>query len=258
MRLDKLFSTLGPVIAMAMASGVSGCDGSKFTFAGKEGVPLSELDLSAATPTKINLAGPDVVRIAEGADFAIALEGDSDAKERMRFLLEDGTLSILRDHANWGAGDGKVATVSITMPPPRKLVLAGSGEIHSDTLASDAEIVFAGSGKVFTPAVKVASLDVNLAGSGSYRASGNAERLELSIAGSGDANMEDLNVERAKIKLAGAGDAVLASDGAVDVRIMGSGNVTVRGSARCTLKSFGSGAVNCERGTTATDRDAFG
>ena len=42
MRLDKLFSTLGPVIAMAMASGVSGCDGSNFTFNGKEGVPLSD------------------------------------------------------------------------------------------------------------------------------------------------------------------------------------------------------------------------
>lgn len=258
MRLDKLFSTLGPVIAMAMASGVSGCDGSNFTFNGKEGVPLSELDLSGAAPEKINLAGPDIVRIAEGKDFTIALEGDSDAKERMRFLLEDGTLSIMRDHAGWGQHDGKVATVSITMPMPKKLVLAGSGEIHSDTLADDAEIVVAGSGKVSTPGVKVASLDVNLAGSGNYAASGSAERLELSVAGSGDAKMEGLKVVRAKIKIAGSGNAALASDGQVDARIMGSGNVTVRGNAKCTLKSLGSGTLNCEPGGATVDQDAAG
>jgi hypothetical protein len=36
----------------------------------------------------------------------------------------------------------------------------------------------------------------------------------------------------------------------VSANIMGSGNVTVRGSARCTVESFGSGTLTCERGTT--------
>jgi hypothetical protein len=248
MRFDKFIKTVAPVIAMAVATGMagSGCDKPNFRFNGKEGSPLDELDLSGDVPDAIDLVGPDIVRISEGADFTIALEGDDEAKARMRFLFEDGTLTIMRDRENWGDEDEARATVSITMPPPEKLVVAGSGEIHSDTLARDANISIAGSGRVSTPAIEVDRLDVNLAGSGRYSAGGRAERLELNVAGSGNAKMGKLKVERAKVKIAGSGNASFASDGKVDARIMGSGNITVRGNPRCSLKSFGSGTLNCE------------
>jgi hypothetical protein len=255
MRFDKFFGTLGPVIAMAVANGVSGCDGPNFDFGGKEGEPLDELDLSGAAPDTVSVIGPDIVRITEGAEFSIAVEGEDLAKERMRFLLDDGTISVMRDRETWCDKDDKLATVSITMPPPEKLVMAGSGEIHSDTLADSVEIVIAGSGRISTPEVDVASLDVNLAGSGHYRASGRADRLDLNVAGSGNAKMENLKVDRAKVKIAGSGNATFSSDGKVDVRIMGSGNVTVRGNPKCTLKSFGSGTLNCEPGGATVDPD---
>ena len=251
MRFDKFFSALGPVIAMAVASGVSGCDGNHFSFNGKEGQPLADLDLSDAAPETISLVGPDIVRISAGPDFAIAVEGETEAKERMRFLLGDGTLSIMRDHDSWSDKDGKVATVSITMPPPDKLVLAGSGEIRRDALARSAEIVIAGSGKVSTPAVEAEALDVNLAGSGNYSAGGSAGRLELNVAGSGNAKLAGLKIERAKVKIAGSGNAAFASVGFVVVWFLGLGNVTVIGNAKCTLKSFGSGTLNCEPGGAA-------
>ena len=179
MRFDKFFKTVAPVIAMAVAGGMAGCDeeGPRFRFSGKEGVPLSELDLSGDAPDTVNLAGPDIVRISEGEEFTIALEGSDEAKERMRFQLDDGTLSIMREGRNfgenWKDSDDR-ATVSITMPAPEKLVLAGSGKIHSTTLAEDAEIVVAGSGRISTTEIEVKRLDVNLAGSGQYRASGKA------------------------------------------------------------------------------------
>lgn len=259
MRFDQFFKTVGPVIAMAMASGTSGCDGPKFRFNGKEGVPLAELDLSGDSPDAINLVGPDIVRISEGEEFAIALEGTDEARERMRFLLDDGMLSILREDRNfgesWQDSDDR-ATVSITMPAPKRLVLAGSGKIHSTALAEDAEIVIAGSGRISTPGIDVDQLDVNLAGSGHYKASGSATRLDLSLAGSGNAKLDNLEVKRARIKIAGSGNATFSSDGKVDARIMGSGNVTVRGNPKCTLKSFGSGTLNCEpRGATVDQED---
>jgi hypothetical protein len=254
MRFDNFFKTVAPMVAMAVASGMAGCDKPGFRFQGKEGETLDELDLSGDVPDSINLVGPDIVRVSEGADFTIALEGDDEAKERMRFLFEDGTLTIMRDRENWGDEDDMQATVSITMPPPEKLVVAGSGEINSGTLASEANISIAGSGRISTPSIDVDRLDVNLAGSGQYRAEGRAERLDLNVAGSGNAKMAKLKVERAKLKIAGSGNAIFASDGKVDARIMGSGNVTVRGNAKCSLKSFGSGALNCEP-ADATDED---
>lgn len=255
MRFDKFFSTLGPVIAMAVANGVSGCDGPNFSFGGKEGVPLSDLDLSGDPPDTITLAGPDVVRISAGPEFTIAVEGEPAAKERMRFRMEDGTLSIMRGDKSWVDSPKDQATVSITMPPPEKLVIAGAGEIHSDTLASGAEIVIAGAGTISTPRLDLESLDVNLAGAGRYLASGKVERLDLNIAGAGNVKLAGLQAERAKVKIAGAGNAVFASDGRVDVRIMGAGNVTVRGNAKCSLKSFGSGTLHCVPGGPTADDD---
>jgi hypothetical protein len=253
MRFDKFLKDVAPAIAMAMAAAsTAGCDG-KFSFNGKQGVPLSELDLSGGAPDTITLAGPDIVRISEGPDFTIAVEGEAEAKERMRFLLEDGTLSIMRGDQSWVDSPRDQATISITMPPPRKLVIAGAGEMHSDILARKAAIVIAGAGTISTPNVAVDSLDVNLAGSGRYRASGYTEELDLNLAGSGRVKLGELKAGRAKVKLAGSGNATFASDGDVDVVIVGSGNVTVRGSATCKVKSLGSGTLTCERGATVVD-----
>ena len=254
MQFDKLFRTLGPVMAMAMAAGVSGCGNAKFHMGDKQGVALADLDLSGDAPDSINLVGPDIVRITEGADFTIALEGDDEARDRVRFLLEDDTLSILRDGEDWSRGNQ--ATVTVTMPAPRHLVLAGSGKIFSDALAAKAEVTIAGSGKVETPSIAVESLEVNVMGSGRYRAGGTAGRLDLSIAGSGEADMAGLKVGKADISIAGSGDTTFASDGKVDAKIMGSGNITVRGSARCKVKSFGSGSLTCERGETVENEEA--
>lgn len=248
MRFDKFFRTMGPIAAMAMATGAAGCDNPKFRMHGKQGVPLSELDLSGGAPDSVNLLGPDTIRIIAGEDFAIALDGDDETKDGVRFILEDGTLSVLRE-GGFRNSNGR-ATITVTMPAPRHLVLAGSGTIYADALARRAEVTIAGSGKVETMALEVETLDVNIAGSGRCRASGSAAKLDLSIAGSGDADLAGLKVGNAEVSIAGSGDTVFASDGQVDLRIMGSGNITVRGDARCKVKSFGSGTLTCERGET--------
>ena len=131
MRFDKFLKNVAPAIAMAIAAaGTAGCD-SKFTFNGKEGVKLSELDLSGDAPDTVNLMGPDIVRIVHGDDFSIALEGGDEAKERMRFILEDGTLSVLRDRESWGDGENGVATVTITMPTLRHIVMENEQAVIS-------------------------------------------------------------------------------------------------------------------------------
>lgn len=256
MRFDKFIKSVAPAIAMAMAAGAKGCDSAKFSFNGKEGVKLADLDLSGDAPDGVNLMGADIVRIVEGEDFSIALEGDDDAKERMRFVCEDDTLFVLRDRSeDWGASDRK-ATVTITMPAPRRLVLGGSGKLFSETLAKEAEITIAGSGRIETRGIDVDTLEVSIAGSGRYRANGRAGKLDLSIAGSGDGDLKGLKVGKADVSIAGSGDAVFESDGKVNASIMGSGNVTVRGSATCRVKSFGSGSLTCERGEAPEDRAA--
>lgn len=249
MKFEKFLRMTVPMIAMAVAAGMtSGCN-ADVNINGQKGVPLSELDLTGKAPEKLVLMGSDNVRITAGDTLKIELEGSEDDKARMRFVLDDEALGVLRE-GTWSNG-GKTVTVHVTMPAPREIVIGGSGNVHTDALAKDSEISIGGSGSVEAPSIAVDTLEVSIAGSGDVHAAGTVRDLEISLAGSGDADMPGLKAEKADISIAGSGSTTFSSDGEVRANIIGSGDVTVRGNARCTLKSVGSGTLSCERGVAA-------
>ncbi len=250
MTFSKLAKSFAPIIAIALTAGLSGCDKAKIRFNGEEGKKLADLDISGAPPTSVALLGPDAVRITEGAKLAITVEGDAEAAQNMRFNLKDGMLGVLRKDGSWK--DGKIVTVNITLPALREIAAMGSGTIYAAKLTGDAKVTVAGSGSAETPDVSADTLEVSIAGSGSYRSAGQAKSLELNIAGSGSAEMDALKVGDADINIAGSGDARFASDGTVKASMLGSGEVTVRGRATCTVNAVGSGRLICE---TATQTD---
>ena len=184
--------------------------------------------------------------MVQGDKLAISVEGRQDAKDRLRFVLKDGKLAIGREGWKIGGSDD-LATVQITVPAARRLVMAGSGTMHADTLRGEtASVSIAGSGDIEVPAVETGEFKVEVMGSGDVKAGGKARSLKLAIAGSGSANLEALSVEEAKVDVAGSGDARFASDGQVAANIMGSGEVHVKGRAQCKVKSMGSGTLVCE------------
>lgn len=245
LKLDRIARALAPALALVLAAGVSGCDGATIKLNGEEGKPLSELDLSGTPPQELVLLGPDEVRITTGDKLAIGVEGDAEAKEALRFTLKDGSLGILRKDKVFGK-DGKIAVITVTMPAPREVVMAGSGKIQAAALASEAKVTIAGSGNIESPSVAADKLDLTIAGSGNFRGAGNVRKLDVTVAGSGSAAMDALKAESAKVTIAGSGDASFASDGEVEASIVGSGNITVKGRARCKLSAMGSGKLVCE------------
>lgn len=244
MRIEKIIRSVAPVIAVAAAASMAGCSKSETRMDGEKGVPLAELDLSGDAPDEIVLAAPDKVIVRQGERFTIDVEGDEDARDRLRFSLDGGKLGIMRQSTDWR--DSDTATINVILPSLRKVTLAGSGDLHSEMPNGPGEATIAGSGKLDLRNLVVEKLDVTIAGSGSFAASGGAKKLDLTIAGSGNANMGRLEAGDAKVEIAGSGNAEFMSDGTVDARIMGSGVVTVRGNARCKVKSMGSGEVVCE------------
>lgn len=239
-----------PLAAMALGLATASCGNLNVQIGDEEGVPLSDLDMTGAAPTKLVLAGPDRVVVTEGEELAITVSGDEAAIEALRFNLEDGTLGITRDRSWKGRG---TATVAVTMPPAREIVLAGSGVIRAPALVDEAEVNIAGSGTVAIDRVRSSSLDVNVMGSGTLSAAGTAERLDFNVAGSGTLKARQLKVERAEINIAGSGGGEFASDGRVEARIAGSGDVTVYGRAECSVKAMGSGTVRCRPADDAQD-----
>ncbi len=249
MKFDRFFRAIGPIIAVAMAAGVAACDGN-VSINGEKGKPLAEIDLTGAPPEEVVLLGPDEIRVTQGDKLAITVEGDKAVTDRLRFTLKDGTLGVLREGKGADMGSGR-AVVNVTMPAPRTLTMAGSGKINSAALARDAKVTIAGSGDIETPNVASDKLDLTIAGSGSYRGAGNVGTLEARILGSGSAAMDALKTDKADLTIAGSGNSTFASDGEVKAKIMGSGSVTVRGRARCTVESMGSGKLVCEPGNGA-------
>ncbi|MFM5929503.1 MAG: DUF2807 domain-containing protein, partial [Novosphingobium sp.] len=73
MKLGHLFKSLAPVFALAMAAGVSGCDGAKININGEEGKKLSELDLSGKAPGELMMFGPDRIELTTGDKLTITV-----------------------------------------------------------------------------------------------------------------------------------------------------------------------------------------
>lgn len=251
MKFGKFAHAFAPIVAVALAAGLAGCENATVKINGEEGQPLSDLDLSGAPPQKLVLFGPDEVRVTPGDKLAIRVEGDAATTDALRFTLKDGTLGILRKDKLFTDGD-RTAVIAVTMPAPRTVTMAGSGRIVAPTLASAAKVHILGSGTIEATALTGDSLDLTIAGSGNFRAAGKVRALKLSIAGSGSAAMGALRIETAKLSIAGSGNAAFASDGAVNASIMGSGEVRVTGRARCTVSALGSGKLVCEAGTEPT------
>ena len=240
-----------PAAVVALGLSMTACD---FNFTvGDDGVPLSELDMSGSAPTELVLAGPDTVEITTGDRLAITVDGSDEAKEELRFNLEDGSLAIMRESSNWG--DSDKATIRVTMPALKELTLAGSGTINAASMASSSSVTIAGSGAVNLPSIDADKFALTIAGSGQISAGGEADALEMTIAGSGEANMANLSVANAEVTVVGSGNAEFASNGTVEGSFIGSGNVTVTGNAKCEMSGVGSGQLVCSGSPAATASD---
>ena len=245
--LKDFTRTLVGIAIIGLAAAVSGCDAASITIDGAKGVPLAQLDLSGKAPEEITLLGPDRVHIARGDSLTITVEGEQPVKDKLRFTLKDGNLGIARDSWKTDGGDNGVATINVTVPDARELVLAGSGQIDIDSLeAEKAKLTIAGSGTINATAIATKELKVDVVGSGKLRGAGKVDTLEMTIAGSCDAQLDGLNAGSAKIDVAGSGNTRFASDGEVKANIMGSGEVRVKGRATCKVSSMGSGRLVCE------------
>lgn len=252
MKLDKLFRTLAPVAAIALAAGLAGCKDAHISINDEDGVPLSELDMGGDAPKELVLAGPDSVVVTNGDALDIDVEGDPKAVEALRFTLKDGTLGVLRASGFRDIGNNR-ATVRVTMPAPEKIVIAGSGGVAAQGIATKGEVVIAGSGRLDIAYADAEALDVNVLGSGTFGAAGKARKLDLTVAGSGSMDAPGLTVDEADVTIMGSGDSDFASNGTVKAKIMGSGDVTVTGSATCTIEAMGSGKVTCRPAAPAAE-----
>jgi hypothetical protein len=239
-----LHRRMAPAAILAIAAPLAGCDGGDIEINGQKGVPLSEIEIAGPPPANVMLASGDTVILTEGDTFAIKVEGqDTDS---LRFVRDKEVIGISRENG-WN-GD-TTATIRITMPPPKDIVIGGSGTIKAQSLASTANINIGGSGLVEFGKAASDKLGINIGGSGTVQGgSGTTKELEILIGGSGTIDLPALKADKAEVTVGGSGDVAFASDGTVDANIGGAGDIKVTGNAKCTVSAFGSGTLTCSPG----------
>ncbi len=225
---------------LAGSVSLAGCFNINTSF---DGETLEEFDQSGSAPTEIGLAGPDDLVLKVGDSLNIEVSGDDSAVDALRFKRKGDSLTVGRD-GDWSGSMG-TAKITITMPAPEEINLAGSGDINAETMADRSEISMAGSGTVKVATIASSSLEVSSAGAGEVQGAGSVEKLDISILGSGDIDFSKLKADKVEISIAGSGDIELMSDGEVEASIAGSGNINVVGNAKCKAKAVGSGKLNC-------------
>ena len=236
---------------LAATTALAGCDGADVEINGQKGVPLAEVELAGPPPTEVFLASGDTVILTEGDSFAIKVEGSD--TESLRFVRDKEVIGITRTDG-WN-GDNP-ATIRITMPAPREVVIGGSGTVQAPALASEADINIGGSGTVAFGTIAGERLGINIGGSGTITGAGKVKRLEVNIGGSGEIKTPALKADRAEVSIGGSGDVAFASDGEVEANIAGAGDVNVTGNAKCTVNAFGSGTLTCSPGGTSGEAPA--
>lgn len=228
---------------MLAATTLAGCEGGEVEINGQPGVPLADIEIAGPPPSEVVLSSGDTVILTSGDTFAITVEGSN--TESLRFVRDAEVIGIAREK-DWSGNSS--ATIRITMPPPREVVIAGSGTIKAESLASTSEVVIGGSGVVDFGTVAAEKLAINIGGSGNVKGAGTVKQLEVNIGGSGNVAMPGLKADSAEVSIGGAGDVAFASDGDVTANIAGAGDVKVAGSAKCTVNAFGSGTLTCSPG----------
>lgn len=192
----------------------------------------------------VTLAGPDTVTVTRGEHWRIRASGSPEVLAELRFLVEDGKLTVGRRHGRDRVSG--TARIEITAPAVEDVVLAGSGTISIDAMSgSDIGATVAGSGTIDIGRVRAERLDATIAGSGDLRIAGRADSGKISIAGSGDIDGRALHVDQAEVAIAGSGDARFHADGHVSASIVGSGDALVSGTTDCSQTRMGSGRLVC-------------
>ena len=193
----------------------------------------------------VSAAGSMDINLVEGNEGNIKIKGDANLMEYIITEVKNGKLHV---KTKKGVNLKPSKTIEITVPYEsiNYVGLAGSGDVqNSGTIRADNfEVSLAGSGDIELN-VSSDSVKSNIAGSGDISLSGSATNLETNIAGSGDFESKGLNSKNVTAKISGSGDVSVVCNGALKVRIAGSGDVSYSGTPTSKdTKVSGSGSVS--------------
>ena len=177
--------------------------------------------------TGILSSGHYEVVVSLGTTETLKVEGSSEALKLVETVVENGILKI-RPKNRFGkpiAEAGKIK-VTITAKSLDALALSGSGSItvdgtiNSKTLSTS----LSGSGSLAFES-DVSDLKAIISGSGKITAAGRGTHAVVTISGSGKFDASDLEVKTADVRVTGSGEVTIDATDHLSTILVGSGNI---------------------------------
>jgi len=151
------------------------------------------------------------------------IEADDNILPLIKAEVRDGVLFVSNDQEFHSS---KTPSLRISLPDLTKLTNSGAGTVN---------IVGANSNQ----------LDLDLTGTASIDAGGNAKSLTISSTGAGKRNADNLHAEKARVSVSGAASVDVYATEQLDVDISGVGKVSYSGNPKVVHKNVsGIGSVN--------------
>lgn len=202
----------------------------------------------------VQIAGSASVRLEQGPEDLVIVEGDAEAQRSVRLEVRDGRLEVRSDGAWKFWAQRHLVIRARTL---RRLVISGAANVHAarPLQGKQLSVAIAGSGSVRFDQLRVDSLRLGISGAGSAQLAGQVRELGISISGHGKVAGEALHSENAKVAISGFGEVAVWASRELSVGVAGAGSVDYWGQPTLRRSVAGSADIT-HRGDRAPPRGA--
>jgi hypothetical protein len=198
----------------------------------------------------IHLKGSMDVEVIQASSYSVSVETEDNWQQWVKIERHGDTLVMKMDEerpGSWFSNEPAVA-IRITMPYVEEILVQGSGEVRSPSIASEAlELRVDGSGDIEVTEVAVPILDLNVNGSGDIKLwKVSSEQTTAEVDGSGDIKITEGFIFELASMIRGSGDIKVAGESErAEIAIYGSGDFDGRGltTKEADVIIYGSGDV---------------
>ena len=210
-------------------------------------VAAAERSIGVTGFDRVRIETSLTVRITTGGSPGARLSGDPAALDGVALRQNGTTVTVARSGGARGA-----VTLVLTTPVLSAVSLDSSGSVAVDRMkGTRVDLSLAGSGTMTVDRIEADQLSAMLIGDGTLTVTGGKVRTARLIAsGAGAIDTAGVESDSLFLRRDGVGPARAQARYTADVANTGTGEVTVAGNARCTIRAS-SGAVACGQGAAA-------
>lgn len=196
----------------------------------------------------LEISGSAAVRLLQGSEEDVFIEGDEDAQRSVVLELRRGTLQV-RPAGGWKFWSARRVQMTVTVRELRRVTISGAADLVAPQplRAERLEIGISGAGLARFDHLQAAQLRFHVSGAGDGQFAGRVGELQLSVSGRGEFRGEHLQCERAQVSVSGIGEVQVWATQQLVVGVSGIGTVEYWGTPQLVRRSSGIARIQ-ERG----------